>query len=298
MAASSGKWRVFPRRISLSQIAGCRPIDMLHRLPFIHTRYQICSQVSPVNSDSNPAAPPSDAARAELAPHGRLRLAFPAASALYVTKDPATGALKGVSMDIGAELAARLGVAFEPLPCAAVRDLIAATGADKWDIATIVMEAERAKTFDYSRAYIEADSTYLVPAGSPIRAVADADKPGMRIGVAVKSAFDNFLTRTIRHASLVRYPGVAAAFEGLRGNESDAVAAPRQVLAAAQARFPGSRILDDWFDVARVGIVVPKGRQAAGLAFVDAFITQAIASGWIAESIARAGMKGAKVPPV
>ena len=245
----------------------------------------------------HPAGPPSAAARSDLAPHGKLRLAFPVASALYVTKDPATGALKGVSMDIGTALAARLGVPFEPQPCTAVRDLIAATGADHWDIATIVMEAERAEIFDYSKAYLEADSTYLLPAGSAIRSVAEADAPGMRIGVAVKSAFDNFLTRTIKNATLVRYPGVAAAFDGLRALECDAVAAPRQVLAAAQGKFPGSRILDDWFDVAKVGIVVPKGRQSAGLAFVNAFLSEAIASGWIAQAIARAGMKGAKVPP-
>lgn len=243
-----------------------------------------------------PAAPPSAMARADLAPHGKLRLAFPVASALYVTKDPATGTLKGMSLDIGAALAARLGVPFEPQPCAAVRDLIAATGADHWDIATIVMEAEREKIFDYSKAYLEADSTYLVPAGSTIRTVAEADKPGTRIGVAEKSAFDNFLTRAIKHATLVRYPGVGAAFEGLRSNASDAVAAPRQVLAAAQGSFPGSRILDDSFDVARVGIVVPKGRQAAGLAYVNAFLNEAIASGWIAQAIERAGVKGSKVP--
>lgn len=252
-----------------------------------------------MSSDSKPlpAAPPSAAARTDLAPHGKLRLAFPAASALYVTKDPATGALKGVALDLGAEIAKRLGVPFEPMACAAVRDLLAATGADRWDIATTVMEAEREKTFDYSKAYLEADSTYLVPAGSTIRTVAEADKPGTRIGVAEKSAFDNFLTRVIKHATLVRYPGVGAAFEGLRGQENDTVAAPRQVLAAAQGKFPGSRILDDWFDVARVGIVVPKGRQAAGLAYVNAFLSEAIASGWIAEAIERAGMKGAKVPP-
>ena len=135
-----------------------------------------------------------------------------------------------------------------------------------------------------------------MPAGSVIHTVAEADKPGTRIGVAEKSAFDNFLTRTIKQATLVRYPGVGAAFEGLRANESDAVAAPRQVLTAAQGKFPGSRILDDWFDVARVGIVVPKGRQAAGLAYVNAFLSEAIALGWIAQAIERAGMKGAKVP--
>lgn len=239
---------------------------------------------------------PSAAARADLAPSGTLRLAFPVASALYVTKDPATGALRGVSIDLGTELAARLGVAFEPVACTAVRDLIAATGTGQWDVATIVMEAEREKMFDYSRPYIEADSTYLVLAGSGIGAVADADRAGTRIGVAVASAFDNFLTRAIKRATLVRYPGVAAAFEGLRGNECDAVAAPRQVLMAAQAKFAGSRILDDWFDVARVGVAVPKGRQAAGLAYVNAFLAEAKASGWIERAMQRAGMTGAKVP--
>ena len=249
-------------------------------------------------SDSKPlpAAPPSAAARAELAPHGKLRLAFPVASALYVTKDPATGALKGLSLDLGEALAARLGVPFEPLPCPSVRDLLAATGADRWDIATIIMEAEREKTFDYSKPYLEADSTYLVPAGSAIHTVAEADKSGTRIGVAENSAFDNFLSREIKHATLVRYPGVGAAFEGLRANESDAVAAPRQVLAAAQGKFPESRILDDWFDLARVGVVVPKGRQAIGLAYVNAFLSEAISLGWMAQAIERAGVKGAKVP--
>jgi polar amino acid transport system substrate-binding protein len=119
----------------------------------------------------------SDEARADLAPHGRLRLAFPVASALYVTKDPTSGALTGMSMDLGNELAARLGVAFEPQPCTTVRDLIDATGTGRWDIATIVMEAEREKIFDYSSAYIEADSTYLVPAGATVRNVADVVCP-------------------------------------------------------------------------------------------------------------------------
>jgi polar amino acid transport system substrate-binding protein len=248
-----------------------------------------------VSADTTQQATPSDEARAELAPKGKLRLAFPAASALYVTRDPVTDELRGVSMDLGAALAERLGVPFEAKPYKAVRELIAATGKGEWDVATIVMEDERRKTFDYSRAYLEADSTYLVPAGSAIEKVADADKPGTRIGVAENSAFDLFLTRFVKQATLVRFGGVGAAFDGLGNNECDLVAAPRQVLATAIARFAGSRILDDWFDKAFVGIAVPKGQQAAGLAFVNAFLDEAIRSGLIADAIARAGMKGAKV---
>lgn len=242
------------------------------------------------------AAQPSDAARADLAPHGKLRVAFPRASALYVTKDTATGALRGMTTDIGAALAVRLGVPFEPQPYPAVRDLIAVTGMDRWDLATIVHEAEREAMFDFSRPYMEADSTYLVPDSSAIRSVADADKPGIRIGAAAKSAFANFLARTIRQATLVQYPGIGAVYEGFRAGEIDVVAAPRQVLAAARGSFPDARILDDWFDVARVAIVVPKGRQSAGLAFVNDFIADAIASGWIARAIARSGLAGVKVP--
>lgn len=248
-----------------------------------------------VSTDTTQRATPSDQAHADLAPQGKLRLAFPAASALYVMRDPATGELRGVSMDLGAALADWLGVPFEAKPYKAVRELIADTGKGEWDVATIVVEDERRKTFDYSRAYLEADSTYLVPAGSAIQKVADADQPGTRIGVAENSAFDLFLTRFVKQATLVRFGGVGAAFDGLGNDECDLVAAPRQVLATARARFAGSRILDDWFDKALVGVAVPKGKQAAGLAFVDAFLGEAIASGFIADAIARAGMKGAKV---
>ena len=251
-----------------------------------------------MKSSTTPPVMPSVEARAELAPSGKLRLAFPQASALYVTRDPATGGLRGVSVDLGAALAERLGVPFEAKPYKAVRELIADTGKGAWDVATIVMEDERRKTFDYSRAYLEADSTYLVPAGSAIQEVADADEPGTRIGVAENSAFDLFLTRFVKQATLVRFGGVGAAFDGLANNECDLVAAPRQVLATAQSRFAGSRILDDWFDKAFCGVAVPKGRQAAGLAFVNGFLDEAVRSGFIAEAIARAGMKGAKVPEV
>jgi len=244
---------------------------------------------------ASPKALPSKAARAELVPQGKLRVAFPVGSALYVKKDPATGALSGLSIDIGDELAARLGVPFEAKPYNSVRELMAATGRGEWDLATIVIEQERQALVDYSRAYLEADSTYLVPAASTIRGVADADKPGVRIAVAEKSAFDYFLTRALEQATLVRCPNVSAAIERLRAQECEAAAAPRQVLAAFQPKLPGSRILDDWFDVSRVGIAAAKGEKPQGLAYVSEFLSELKSSGWLAQAIARHAMQGAKV---
>jgi polar amino acid transport system substrate-binding protein len=238
---------------------------------------------------------PSAAARAELAPRGTLRVAFPVASPLYVVKDPATGSLRGVSIAIGTELAKRLGVPCEARPYTTVGDLIRATNADEWDLATVVFEHDREAVLDFSAPYLEADSTYLVPANSPIRTVHDADIAGFRIGVAERSAFDLFLARTLKHASLVRYPGVAAAVEGFKAKENDAIAAPRPVLAAALSKIPPARILDDRFDVAHAAIAMKKGRGAAALDFVNAFVAEIIASGWLSQAIARSGIAGLRI---
>src|SRR5262249_32751912 len=137
--------------------------------------------------------------------------------------------------------------------------------------------------------------TYLVPHDSRIRSVPDADVPGIRIGVAQQSAFDLFLTRTLKHARLVRYPGITAAIEGFRSKENDAVAAPRPVLATVLSKIPPARILDDRFDVARAAIAMKKGRGAAALDFVNAFAAEITASGWLSQAIARSGIAGLRV---
>jgi polar amino acid transport system substrate-binding protein len=176
-----------------------------------------------------------------------------------------------------------------------VGDLIRATNAVGWHLATAVAEHDREAALDFSPPYLEADSTYLVPQDSRVRSVPDADVAGFRIGVAERSAFDLFLARTLKHARLVRYPGVAAAVEGFKAKENDAIAAPRPVLAAALSKIPPARILDDCFDVARAAIAMRKGRGRAALGFVNAFVAEVMANGWISETIARSGIAGLRI---
>jgi polar amino acid transport system substrate-binding protein len=248
-----------------------------------------------MSPNSSSKITPSAAARTELIARDTLRVAFPVASALYVLKDPATASLRGVSIEIGKELAARFGVPFEACPYTTVRDLIRATDADEWDLATVVIEQERETVLDFSAPYLEADSTYLVAQESRIRSVPDADVPAIRIGVAERSAFDLFLTRTLRHATLIRYPGVAAAFEGFRSKDNDVVAAPRPVLATALSKIPPARVLDDRFDVARVAIAMRRGRSPDTLTFVNGFIAEITASGWLLQAIERSGIAGIRI---
>src|ERR1043166_4236808 len=149
----------------------------------------------PMSRTSSSTAMPSAEARAELAPRGKLRVAFPVASTLYVVRDATTATLRGVSIDIGTEMAKRVDLPFEACPYPTVRDLIRAIDSDQWDLATVVAEPDRPSVLDFSTPYLEADSTYLVWRSSDIRKVPDADVAGTRIGVAERSAFDLFLTR-------------------------------------------------------------------------------------------------------
>ena len=67
------------------------------------------------------------------------------------------------------------------------------------------------------------------------------------------------------------------------------------VLASALAKIPPARILEDRFDVARAAIAIKKGRSPAGLAFVNAFVAEVIASGWLVQAIERSGIAGIRI---
>ena len=110
---------------------------------------------------------------------------LPGGEPLYVVKDPATASLRGVSIEIGKELAARFGVPLEACPFTTVRDLIHATDADEWDLATVVAEHDRATVLDFSTPYLEAELDISRAAQSKASATShDADVLGIRIGVA------------------------------------------------------------------------------------------------------------------
>ena len=239
----------------------------------------------------------SDVPFDSLAPHAVLRLGFPVGSNLYVTHDPATGKLSGLSVDLGGEFASRLGVPLELRPYNSIGELISATARDQWDLATVIIDPVRREVFDYTEAYLEADATYLVRSGSPICSVSDADNPNTRIGVSNKSAFDLFLTRSLKNATLVPYTNVATAIQAFSAGEVDAVAGPRQLFLAVQLNLPGAQVLDDWFDLMHVGMAVPKGRGKLVVPYLNRCLAELAVSGWFSDAIRRAGMAGVKVAP-
>src|SRR5215468_3768886 len=130
---------------------------------------------------------------AELAPAGVLRAAINMANFLLVTGRSAAGEPEGVAPDLARAIAERLGVSVAYVPYARPGELADAAGTGVWDIGLIGAEPQRAEKIAFSPAYVEIEATYLVPAGSLLGAVAEVDRPGVRIAVTARSAYDLWL---------------------------------------------------------------------------------------------------------
>lgn len=229
----------------------------------------------------------SPALRAELAPTGTLRAALNFSNFLLTGKDPATGAPRGVAIDMANELGRRLGVPVAFVGFDSPGKLADAAGSNVWDVGFIGAEPTRANVIDFTAAYVEIEATYLVPAGSPLRTIADVDRPGVRISVSNRSAYELYLSRTIKQAQLMRVDGVDASYDQFVAQKHEALAGLRPRLISDVTRLAGSKILEGRFTAVQQAIGIPKGRSAAGAAYLRAFAEDVKASGFVAQAIER-----------
>jgi len=244
---------------------------------------------------SAPSVPP--AARAELAPTGKLRVGLILSNQVLVSKDSSTGELRGVTINLGKALAQRLGVPFEPVGYANPAALVKSFGTSEWDIAFLAFDPARAKEVDFSPPYMEVDNTYLVTAKSKVATVERADQPGVTIAVPERSAPDLFLSRTLKSAQVLRVPGGAeAAIDVLRSGKADAYAENAHMLSLYADRLPGARVLEGRYTVIQHSIATPKGRMAAS-EYVKTFVEEAKADGTVAEAIRTSGLRRTRVAP-
>jgi polar amino acid transport system substrate-binding protein len=233
---------------------------------------------------------------ADLVKAGRLRVALGLGSPALAIRHPATGELIGAALDLGRALAARIGVELVPVEYPRPGAIMEGVHTNAWDVTFLVIAPDRAAEGDFSCPYMQSDFTYLLPAGSSIRSVADADQPGIRIAVARGDASDLYLSKTLTRAELVRADSLAAALDLVRTAQADAYAAGRVPLLALADKLPGSCVLQDGFGVISYAALVPKGRTGL-LAYLSEFIEEAKASGLVRQIIERAGLHGVQVSP-
>jgi len=244
---------------------------------------------------STPEVPPS--ARAELTPTGTLRAGINYGNVILARKDPATGELSGVAIDLAGELSRRLDVPITIVGFDTVGAMVDGAKAGAWDIAFLGSDPARAGEITFTAAYLKLQATYLVPAGSSIRSVTDVDREGVRVAAPARANYELFLTRNLKRAQLVRGQGADAAVELLAKGQAEALAGLRQALMWVAAKLPGSRLLDGQFMAVQQSMGVPNGRAAAAK-YLRGFVEEAKASGLVARAIEKTGAAGVSVAPM
>jgi len=234
----------------------------------------------------------------DLAPTGKLRAGINLGNAVLAQKDAATGELKGVTVDLARELARRTGLAVELVPFEAAGKTFEAMNAGALDVAFFAIEPVRAAEVDFTPAYVHIEGTYMVRQDSPLKTVEEVDRPGVRIAVGLNSAYDLYLTRTIKQATIVRAKtgGGRAMIELFLDDRLEAAAGVRQQLVAHAKNDPNMRIMDGRFMVIQQAMGVPKGRDKAAR-YLRGFIEEMKASGFVAEGLKRSNQADGLVAP-
>jgi len=239
---------------------------------------------------------PTPEQRQALAPTGKLRVGFLSTTPIHATKDAASGEFKGPAVDLGREMARRIGVQFEPVAYTSFPPVLAGAKSGEWDIAMIGITPEREQIVDFTAPYMVVEFGYLVPSGSSISTLADVDRPGVRIAVLEKSSPDVLISRTIQRATLVRVATIANMLESLKAGKADALYATKANMYSESAKIPGSRVLEGRSGGEEAAVAVPKGRQLSA-EYARQFVEESKSDGLVKAAIERAKLRGVVVAP-
>lgn len=228
--------------------------------------------------------------RSELAPTGKLRAGMNLGNNLFTRKD-ASGQLQGVSVDLMQELAKRLGVPLEMVVYEQPGQVADDAVKGMWDVAILAIEKTRAKTISFSPAMTEIEAGYVVDKNSPIQSAEQVDAKGMKIAAQAKAGFELFLTNALKNASLSRPKDFASAIEQFNQSQVDALAGLKPNLIESMDKLPQGKLLPGHFMTVNHGFSTPLGKGAAD-AYLQNFVKELIASGFIAKSIEKHQIKG------
>ncbi|MDX6259565.1 MAG: polar amino acid transport system substrate-binding protein [Kribbellaceae bacterium] len=228
----------------------------------------------------------------DLAPTGVLRASINLGNPVLAQGTPAEPT--GITVDLAREIAARLGVEVEFLCFDAARKSFEAMTSGAADLCFLAIDPAREAEVAFTTPYVVIEGVYAVPQDSPLTTVASVDAPGVRIGVKQGSAYDLYLTRTLQHATVVRGSDGTDAF---RADNLDAAAGIRQPITAFVAANDDVRLIDERFMQIQQAVGTTKDRQPETVQFLRDIVEELKASGFVADSLTRAGQSDATVAP-
>jgi polar amino acid transport system substrate-binding protein len=228
----------------------------------------------------------------DLVPGGALRAAINLGNPVLAQGTPATPG--GVTVDIAREFGARLRVPVDLVCFAAARESFEAMVRGDADICFLAIEPARAAQVAFTAPYVVIDGVFTVPEDSGITGLADVDREGVRIGVNEGSAYDLFLSRTLRRASVVRGQDGIGVF---REQGLDAGAGIRQVVMDFVDGNPEFRMIDEGFMQIRQAVGTTRTRSPGTVRFLASVIEELKASGFIGDALRRSGQDTALMAP-
>jgi polar amino acid transport system substrate-binding protein len=234
----------------------------------------------------------TDTVLRSLAPFGHLRATINLGNPILASRD-ASGGARGVSVDIANELARRLGVAAKLVVVDAAAKAVDAVASEQADIGFFAIDPVRGAGIAFTDPYVLIEGCFLVHQSAAITVNSQVDSSGTRVVVGAGSAYDLFLTRELKHAKIVRVPTSPAVVDAFIGQGLEVAAGVKQQLQADAARQPGLRLLEEPFMVIRQAMGIARARGEAAADYLRAFVDDVRSSGYVRESLARHGIKGA-----
>jgi polar amino acid transport system substrate-binding protein len=239
---------------------------------------------------------PDGAVLSDLAPDGVLRVGINFGNPNNATRNPVTGQLSGVAVDLACALAKGTDRPLAVVGYSGVPPMLAGLTSGGVDLAFTLASAG-SNVVNVAISHLGVENTYLVPNASPLQSVADVDAPGVLISVAQGNSPDVYLSATLKNATLVRTATVPQALALLAQGQVNAFAGSRsaETLFIASS-FPSGRMLPDNFLIANIAAGLPLGHDQ-GLGYVDEFIDWGKTSGLVRLAIERSQLIGVSIPP-
>lgn len=229
-------------------------------------------------------------------PTGKLRASINLGNPILAGRN-AAGEPAGVSIDLASAFAQRLGAELELVVFETAGESVQAVTDERADIGFFAIDPQRGAGIAFTAAYVLIEGCYLVRDGSSLRTNEEVDRRGHTVMVGKGSAYDLFLSRELKHATIARAPSSPAVVSSFVEQNADVAAGVKQQLQADARRLGGLRLLPGRFMLIRQAMGLPKGRGPQAAAQLAAFVEEMKASGFVAEALKRHGIQGASVAP-
>ncbi|SRR5579871_2789497 len=238
----------------------------------------------------------ADDLRGEIAPTGKLRVAIgiSAAGGAFWSNKTESGGYSGVPVDLGKEMAAKLGVPVEYVAYQNSGQITDAASKGVWDVTFLPKDKERETRMSFGPIYEVADATYIVKANSPITNFATLDQPGTKVAAVSNTTTMRGAQAHLKNAKVTGYQTYDEIFNLLRSGEIDAFALSRDQLNKMALKIPGTKVLDETFKKTVTAVAVPLNHSQS-LAFVTKFMTDATSNGILRKAYDNNGLKDAPI---